>query len=173
MKRPSVPRRLRGAHPRRADGRFMSRASAQRVITRITRERQQHEQRESRKAKRRRVYKLTREREPKPSPASKKRKRPPPDEPTEYAVSADYKKTRRGSAVSVQLAIFADKPATHDELRGAIHDKLTTGDDRPGFRVRIVDWKGRNKAIDQDKDWRAFTPALFSSKLDIRKDREN
>lgn len=87
---------------------------------------------------------------------------------TEYAVSADYTGKRGSRMVSIQLSIRGPRGASASDVQNAIAEKLDTGENPEGWRIRLHDWRGRRQAINQERDWERFTKVLRQADLDVR-----
>ena len=95
---------------------------------------------------------------------------------SEFAVSADYRASKRGSSVTVQIAAIGPSNATKHDAEAATIHKINTGRSPKGWQIRIVDWRGgeytggpvtetRAQAI----AWGTLSAPLSLSELSIHK----
>jgi len=88
---------------------------------------------------------------------------------SEYAVSADYKARKRGSSVTVQISAIGPANATKADVQSATNEKINTGRSPHGWRISIIDWKGKRANQTTAGAWKAFSAPLSLANLSIHK----
>lgn len=108
-------------------------------------------------------------------------KRQPSIARAEFAVSADYRSRKRGSAIAIQIALRAPESASKADLEHAVAYAINhKGHAPPGYDIAIVDWKGadyaggpfQNKIKDGFDPWLTLGSPLSLAELEISKVRK-
>ena len=92
-----------------------------------------------------------------------------PTRRVEYAVSADYKARKRGSSVTVQISAIGPTGATKADVQAATNEKINTGRSPQGWKIQIIDWKGKRANQTTAGAWKAFSAPLALADLSIHK----
>lgn len=107
---------------------------------------------------------------------AKKPSRRTPAQRSEYAVSADYRAGRKGSAVTIQIAAIGPKGASKDDAIDAVNHKIDTNHSPAGWKIRIINWRGgewRGEPVINDKNkadaWHTLSAPLALADLDVSK----
>lgn len=112
----------------------------------------------------------------------KRRRRAPEPEPrkreprkrSKYAVSADYRSRKAGSAVTIQIAATGPARATKAEAITATEHKINSGKSPKGWKIRIVNWRGaewEGEAVTPDarvaEAWQTLSGPLALADLEV------
>lgn len=94
---------------------------------------------------------------------------------SEYAVSADYSRTRHGKAVTIQIAAIGPHGATKQQAQDAVDFKINHGHSPHGWKIRIVDWRGHDYTggpVENDnrraEGWHTLSAPLALADIEIR-----
>lgn len=98
----------------------------------------------------------------------------PPPEKARFAVSADYKSRRAGSAVTIQISAIGPANATRDDAEAATAYKINYGRSPRGWQIRIINWRGpewTGEPIEPDQKiadaWHTLSTPLALAELKI------
>lgn len=98
----------------------------------------------------------------------------PPQEKAKFAVSADYKSRKAGSAVTIQISAIGPANATRQNAQDATAYKINHGRSPRGWQIRIINWRGpewTGEPIEPDQKvadaWHTLSAPLALSKLDV------
>lgn len=101
---------------------------------------------------------------------------PRPTRPTRsrYAVSADYKSRKAGSAVTIQISATGPAGASREDAVSATERKIDTGKSPAGWSIKIVNWRGAKWAGESvaydsrlKEAWDTLSAPLALAKLDL------
>jgi hypothetical protein len=110
-------------------------------------------------------------REPEPVPKRSARRRR-----SKYAVSADYRSRKAGSAVTIQIAATGPENANKADAISATETKINTGRSPQGWNIRIINWRGsewEGEPVASDarltEAWRTLSAPLALADIDVSK----
>lgn len=78
----------------------------------------------------------------------------------EFIGAANYRASRRGNSVSIQISAVGPADASASDAEEAIQEKIATGSAPKGWSIRLIDWK-------DPRAWKKMRKPLEQATIDV------